>query len=305
MKNQKLKLKENDDFVQIYFDAFSKAISGTKIENYQQNHQKINEKFTLFEDLSILVKLHSPSKITQKKGFQDIALILQRSSISIRNRYQQYLQHLNSQDFLKIYQYLQKHGIDGQLNFQLEYGNCWKLKDISSILESPIYNLIDSPIKQAKDNEQAQKCKSNFKRLNQEEQPIEPQVQKKIKFQFSANSKYDKSSKKQCPFQTEQTLLNIEQKQTAEELKYTLKLLSNLLNASYKDLVHKMYQCSGDLNTLLRVFSHRQEGLLWTKEADEALKAYLEQNDLLEKQKLKVILNGEESIQQRKEWLYE
>ncbi|CAK90606.1 unnamed protein product (macronuclear) [Paramecium tetraurelia] len=305
MKNQKLKLKENDDFVQIYFDAFSKAISDTKIENYQPNHQKINEKFTLFEDLTIILKLHSPSKISQKKNFQEIALILQRSSMGIRNRYQQYLQHLNCQDFFKIYQFLQKHGIDGQLNFYLENRNCWKLKDISSLSESPIYYLIDSPIQKAKENEQPQKCKSKFKRQNQEDKPIEPQVQKKIKFQFSANSKYDKSSKKQCPFQTEQTILNTEQKQRAEELKYTLKLLSNLLNASYKDLVQKMYQCSGDLNTLLRVFSNRQEGLLWTKEADEALKAYLEQDDLLEKQKLKAILNGEDSIRQRKEWLFE
>ncbi|CAD8049661.1 unnamed protein product [Paramecium primaurelia] len=305
MKNYKLKLKENDDFVQIYFDAFSKAIQGQQTENFQRNHQKVHDSFTLFEDLSIILKLYSLPKISQKKGFQDISIILKRTYISIRNRYQQYLQHLKNQDFEKIYQFLQKYGIDGQLNFYLENGNCWKLKDISAILASPIYYLIETPIKEIKENVQPQKYISNLKRDNKEEQQsIEPQVKKKIKFQFSANSKYDKSNKKQYSFQSEQTNLNIEQKQTAEELKYTLKLLSNFLNVSYKDLVQKMYQCSGDLNTLFRVFSNNQESLLWTREADEALKSYLEQNDNLEKQKLKAILNGEEQIQKRKEWLF-
>ncbi|CAD8051878.1 unnamed protein product [Paramecium sonneborni] len=298
MKIQKLNQKKNDNFEKIYFDEFSKAISGQQIENLKRDDQNINEEYTLFDDLSIILKLHGLSKISQK-CIQNLSQILKRSNISIKNRYEQFLQNLTSQDFLIIYQFVQKSGIYGQLNFQLVNDNWYKLKDISAIFESPVYYLLGTPIKEIQENYQPKKLNSQIKRQSKnEEDSLEPSCQKKV------NSKYDISGQKQYFFEPQKTILNIEQKQKAEELKYTLQLLSNLLKVSYKELVLRMYQCSGDLNTLQNVFFNNQESLLWTREADNALKAYLEQNDIIEKQKLKAVLNGDEQIQKRKEWLY-
>ncbi|CAD8134397.1 unnamed protein product [Paramecium octaurelia] len=308
----------SDDSGQTFFEVFQKAISKYEVENQKSYPKQDSDRFTLYEDLKLILEL---SKVTQiePQHFDRIAALLKRSKAVLRRRYQEYLKNINQEDLQVIFSYLQHYGAYGYLIFVLEDGT-QKLLDIEPLKqkETPIKTPIQTPIKQLTKqtshapviNEQKNPShqQSQQQQPQQQQQLIEPESQKKVKpnnkFQLSANSKYDVSNKKMNAFKQESVVLDSEQKHEHEELKFTLKTLSETLKISYQELCQRMFQCSGDLNTLLDVYLNHQENLLWTKEADDALKAYLVEENQFEKQKLRAILHGEEQIQKRKEWLH-
>ncbi|CAD8054002.1 unnamed protein product [Paramecium primaurelia] len=318
MKNKRQAEHISDDSGLTFFEAFQKAISKFEVDNQKSYPKQDSDRFTLYEDLKLILELSKVNQI-EPQHFDRIAALLKRSKATLRRRYQEYLKNINQDDLQIIFSYLQHYGAYGYLVFAIEDGQ-QKLQDIEPIkqYETPNKTPIQTPIKQIT-KQATQIPVVNAQQNSQQQQPqqqqpqpqqqlIEPESQKKVKpnnkFQLSANSKYDVSNKKINAFKQEAVVLDVEQKHECEELKFTLKTLSETLKISYQELCQRMYQCSGDLNTLLDVYLNHQENLLWTKEADEALKAYLVEENQFEKQKLRAILHGEEQIQKRKEWLY-
>ncbi|CAD8143672.1 unnamed protein product [Paramecium pentaurelia] len=308
MKNKRQAQHISDESGLTYFEAFQKAISKYEVDNPKQYHKQDNDRFTIYEDLKLLLELSKINQI-EPQHFEKISALLKRSKTILMRRYREYLKNINQDDLQTIFSFLQQYDAYGYLVFTLENGS-YKLQDIEPIKqqESPKKTPIQTPIKQIiKQTQQTSEIDVQQLPQHQQQQRIEPQSLKKIKpnnkFQLSANSKYDVSHKKTNPFKQEQVILDEEQKHEYDELKFTLKILSETLKIPYQELCQRMYQCSGDLNTLLDVYLNHQENLLWTKEADEALNAYFVEENQFEKQKLRAILHGEEQIQKRKEWL--
>ncbi|CAD8159140.1 unnamed protein product [Paramecium octaurelia] len=307
MKNKRQAQHISDESGLTYFEAFQKAISKFEVDNPIQYHKLYSDRLTIYEDLKLILELSKINQI-EPQHFENISALLKRSKIVLMKRYREYLKNINQDDLQAIFSFLQQQGAYGYLIFTLENGS-YRLSDIEPInqQESPNKLPIQTPIKQI--NQQKEQASAiDVPQNSQQYQRIEPESIKKIKpnntFQLSANSKYDVSHKKTNSFKQEQAVLDTEQKHEYEELKFTLKILSESLKISYQELCQRMFQCSGDLNTLLDVYLNRQENLLWTKEADEALNAYFIEENQFEKQKLRAILHGEEQIQKRKEWLY-
>ncbi|CAD8082929.1 unnamed protein product [Paramecium primaurelia] len=77
-----------------------------------------NQSYTLQEDLKIMLALKDIS-IVQSKNFRDIeeSQIVKRTYNSIKNRYMDYLQHLNQENMDQIAQHLNEHGLVGYLLF--------------------------------------------------------------------------------------------------------------------------------------------------------------------------------------------
>ncbi|CAK72329.1 unnamed protein product (macronuclear) [Paramecium tetraurelia] len=304
MKNKRQAQHISDESGLTYFEVFQKAISKFEVDNQKQNHKQDSDRITIYEDLKLILELSKISQI-EPQHFEKISVLLKRSKTVLMKRYREYLKNINQDDLQTIFSFLQQNGAYGYLIFNLENGS-YRLQDIEPIKQqdSPNKTPIQTPIKKI----YQQTAQASAIDHAQQQQKIEPESLKKIKpnnfFQLSANSKYDVSHKKTNPFKQEQVVLDAEQKHEQEELKFTLKILSESLKISYQELCQRMYQCSGDLNTLLDVYLNRQENLLWTKEADEALNAYFIEENQFEKQKLRAILHGEEQIQKRKEWLY-
>ncbi|CAD8051203.1 unnamed protein product [Paramecium sonneborni] len=316
MKNKKQGQHLSDESGITFFEAFQKAIFKFEVENLNQYTKQDSDRFTIYEDLKLILELSKVNQI-EPQHFQRISFILKRSKSILRKRYQEYLKNINQEDLQTIFAFLQQFGAQGYLIFGLDNG-IQRLSDIEPIKqnESPIKTPIQTPIKQITKQvafgsgiNELQNSQQQQQQKQQQQNQVEPESQKKVKlnskFQLSANSKYEISNRKTTAFRQDQVVvLDAEQRQECEELKFTLKKLSETLRISYQELCQRMYQCSGDLNTLLDVYLNHQENLLWTKEADECLKAYLVEENQFEKQKLRVILHGEEQIQKRKEWLY-
>ncbi|KAM3134443.1 hypothetical protein pb186bvf_013409 [Paramecium bursaria] len=207
------------------------------------------------------------------------------------------MKNIRSEDLQEIYNFIERHGLNGNLIFKVEHGK-WIMTGIKLNARQQFKIVQATPAKEEHQSfiQQQQSSLKTGKKIRIVHQPSQ--------YQLSANSKYDTASKKIKLLTTsEKVQLNQDQKKEAEELAFSLKLFSDWTQVPFSDITQRLFQCSGNLDNLVDVYMNQEENILWTKEADEALREFYSSISEEERNKLKAVLRNEEQNALRKEWL--